>query len=186
MVSGLGRERGSASVLVAGACAVLLLATASIWAVAAALAARAQAVTAADLSALAAADRWTDPAGACAAARRIAALQGAELTRCSWSWSSAHPVVEVEAIAVRAGARLASGPAGAAVRGLVSATARATPFAGSAGQQGAEQGEGPGLVQGVVAVAALGRLHARRAAALALARRRSPRGWRASHSSARS
>lgn len=77
-------ERGSATVLVLGFCLVLGLLAALLAALAAAAVARHRAASAADLAALAAADRALDgPGPACAAARWVAAAQGAELAACT-------------------------------------------------------------------------------------------------------
>lgn len=94
-------ERGSASVWVLGGC---LLVLAIGWAGvirAEAVFARHRAESAADLAALAAAGRIGVGGGECAAARAIAAVNGAKITRCSLDFAtdgrSGTVVVRVEA-----------------------------------------------------------------------------------------
>ncbi len=80
---GRGEDRGSATVWVVGAVALLCVVFGAVLAVGQAVVVRHRAAGAADLAALAAADHWsegTDPA--CATAGRIARAQGARLVRC--------------------------------------------------------------------------------------------------------
>jgi secretion/DNA translocation related TadE-like protein len=75
---------------------VLLCLTGGALSVGAAVAARHQAGTAADLAALAAADRvFDDPGEACAAGRRIAARHGSVLTFCQVDGEFVDVVAEV-------------------------------------------------------------------------------------------
>ena len=110
--------------------------------------ARAEAATAADLAALAAASRLPDPQRACASAEEVAAAQAARLVSCT-----------ADGLTVRRhGVRTARRPARPGLPDLT-VRARAGPPSSTV-----EHGDRAGLVQRVVAVAALGGLHARRAA----------------------
>jgi secretion/DNA translocation related TadE-like protein len=76
-------ERGSATVWAALSATVLCVVLAAVLGLGKAVAARHRAGGAADLAALAAADRALEgPARACAAARHVAAAQGARVLRC--------------------------------------------------------------------------------------------------------
>lgn len=78
-----GSDRGSATVLVLGLCAVVLLAGTVAAGLGAVAVARHRAASAADLAALAAASRASQGAAvACAAGARVAARAGAVLTAC--------------------------------------------------------------------------------------------------------
>lgn len=88
------RERGSASVLVLAAAALVLVASVPVVLVASLLASHRQAVRAADLAALAGAQHsLTDVSVACAWARRVASANGAGLSRCALADASL--IVEV-------------------------------------------------------------------------------------------
>lgn len=79
----MSRDRGGATVWMAGLAALIGLAAFAALAQGSAVIARHRAATAADLAALAAAVRVPDgSAAACATAREIAAGNGASLTRC--------------------------------------------------------------------------------------------------------
>ncbi|MFL6127666.1 MAG: Rv3654c family TadE-like protein [Mycobacteriales bacterium] len=79
----MSRDRGSATVWLAGLAALIGLVTLVALVHGSAVIARHRAATAADLAALAAAVRTPDgTAAACATAREIAARNGASLTRC--------------------------------------------------------------------------------------------------------
>ena len=109
-------DQGVASVFVLALAAVLALLGAGSASLAAVAVARQRAASAADLSALAGAERVLDgQASACARARRVAALVGAELVTCSIAGDTVDLVVEV-----RPAGRLGS-------LGTASARARAGP-----------------------------------------------------------
>ncbi|MGW1025087.1 Rv3654c family TadE-like protein [Streptomyces sp. NPDC002577] len=79
-------DRGSATVWVVGAIAVLCLVFGAVLTMGQAVIARHEAGSAADLAALAAADHWMEGAAhACARAERVARAQGARLARCAVS-----------------------------------------------------------------------------------------------------
>nr|WP_232789794.1 Rv3654c family TadE-like protein [Streptomyces jeddahensis] len=79
-------DRGSATVWVVCAIAVLCLVFGAVLTMAQAVIARHEAGGAADLAALAAADHWMEgSAGACARAERVVQAQGARLVRCTVS-----------------------------------------------------------------------------------------------------
>lgn len=89
----MSRDRGSASVWLAGLTALIVLATMVAMVQGSAVLARHRAATAADLAALAAAVTVPDgEVAACAAARRIAARNSGSLARCAVSGED----VEVE------------------------------------------------------------------------------------------
>ena len=89
----MSRDRGSATVWLAGLAALIGLATFAALVQGSAVIARHRAATAADLAALAAAVRVPDgAAAACATARAVAARNGGSLTRCVLSGDD----VEVE------------------------------------------------------------------------------------------
>jgi secretion/DNA translocation related TadE-like protein len=89
----VSRERGSATVWLAGLAALIVLATLAAVLQGSAVVARHRAATAADLAALAAAVRVPDGrAAACAAASTLAIRNGGSLTRCVLSGDD----VEVE------------------------------------------------------------------------------------------
>jgi len=94
------RDEGAGTVLVLGIAGALVLLAAATGVLGDAALARHRAEAAADLAALAAADvllgRTTGPDGSpCAAAARIAAVNGADITRCSPEAATATVVVEV-------------------------------------------------------------------------------------------
>ncbi|MBA4866563.1 flp pilus-assembly TadE/G-like family protein [Streptomyces sp. PSKA54] len=79
-------DRGSATVWVVGAVAVLCLVFGAVLTMGQAVIARHEAGGAADLAALAAADHWMEGSTpACARAERVAQAQGARLVRCTVS-----------------------------------------------------------------------------------------------------
>jgi secretion/DNA translocation related TadE-like protein len=89
----VSRDRGSATIWLAGLAALIGLVTCAALVHGSAVIARHRAATAADLAALAAAVRVPDgAAAACATAREIAARNGGSLTRCVLSGDD----VEVE------------------------------------------------------------------------------------------
>lgn len=100
------RERGSATVWAVLAACVLCTVFGGVLVLGQVVVARHRAAGAADLAALAAAGAWTrGEEAACAAARRVARAQGAELSRCA----AAGEVAEVTAL-------VPVGPFGARVR----------------------------------------------------------------------
>lgn len=111
-------DRGSATVLLCAALAVLVLAAATVAALGRAVALRHAAGAAADLAALAAVDGGTAGAPSCPAAYRTAAAAGAVLVRCEVHGSTAR-------VAVRLRAEVAPG---------WSASVDATSLSGPAGQ----------------------------------------------------
>ncbi|MGQ4387454.1 Rv3654c family TadE-like protein [Streptomyces sp. SAS_270] len=129
-----GSDRGSATVWVVGAIAVLCVVFGAVLAMGQAVVVRHRAAGAADLAALAAADHWADgEAVACARSGRVARAQGARLVRCA---------IEGETSDVRAASgrgpfatevRSRAGPAGPAVPdpGVTAPEAEAAPQARS-------------------------------------------------------
>ena len=149
------RDRGSATLWVLSGCLLLFLAGAVVSARTAAVLARHRAETAADLAALAAATRLGTGGDPCAAAQPIAAANAAQLAGCRVrpaAGGRGGPVdvtVEVAAQLPVIGSR------------QVVATARAGRQAaatsiGEVLQHEVEQRNGAGLVERLVAVAALG------------------------------
>lgn len=158
MTRGKG-ERGSATLWLISGCLLLFLAGSVVTLRASAVLARHRAETAADLAALAAATRigtGTDP---CAAARRIATANGASLLACRAVLAADGRTGTVD---VRAQVTMRLPALGSR---QASATARAGRFPAATSpsyvsQHEIEEPHGPGLVERVVSVAALGRLHA--------------------------
>ncbi len=174
-------DRGAGTVVVLGLAALggaVALAVAA-WSMS--LAAQRTADAAADLAALAAASAGTIPGGApdCARASAVAAAQGARMRSCLVA-ADGTVVVEV-ALALRtdgwaAGAvpaeavgRARAGPAPAAPPEPVEPAGLGGSSSGGLGQHRVEEQARAPLVERRVAVAALGGLHARRAARLARA-----------------
>lgn len=152
-------ERGSATLWLVSGCLLLFLAGSVVTVRASAVLARHRAETAADLAALAAATRigtGTDP---CAAARGIAAANGARLVACHAALAAdgRAGTVDVRAQVTIRLPVVGSRQAAATARGgrLPAATSPS-----DVSQHEIEQRHGAGLVEGIVSVAALGRLHA--------------------------
>ena len=148
-------DRGSATLWVLSGCVLLFLAGAVASARTEAVLARHRAETAADLAALAAATRLGTGGDPCAAAQPIAAANGARLAGCRVrpAPGGRGGTVDVSvAVAVQLpviGSRqvLATGRAG---------RQRAATSIGQVSQHEVEQRDGAGLVERLVAVAALG------------------------------
>jgi secretion/DNA translocation related TadE-like protein len=159
-------DRGSATVWVLACCVLLLVVAGCVSIRTLAVLARHRAESAADLAALAAAGRIGVGDDECAAATAVATANAARLARCRVALDpagrSGAVVVQVH-IAVRLpvlGVRSVSASARAGrLPGRGAAAASAPGFAQLAQHQ-VEYRHGAGLVQRVVAVAALGRLHA--------------------------
>ena len=170
---GRRRERGAGSVLVLGAVLVAAAFAVGAAGLVQALAARHRADAAADLAALAAAAAWPQPD--CGRAASVAAANGAALVGCSVVGEG---VVEVRvsvpvpapwSVVGAAGVVARAGPARAGCarrrrRRQAGAAAPADLVGGRVPQHEVQQVQGAGLVQRLVPVAALGGLHARRAA----------------------
>src|SRR5262245_4283570 len=145
-------DRGAATVWVLAVGLLTMLVSLAVATEGAALVGAHRARTAADLGALAGAARAiTGPSAACAASRRIVHANGARLVGCRLDGFDVVVAVELHL----------SGAAGWA--GPARAQARAGPV--ELAQHHVEGGDGASLVQRFVAVTALRRVHARRAAA---------------------
>jgi secretion/DNA translocation related TadE-like protein len=167
-------DDGVATVATAAAVAVLLGALTVVLALGAAVTARHRAAAAADLAALAAAGHAVlGAAAACDRAERVATGSGARLVRCGLDGWEASVAVEVDVRLALVGDAVAVGRARAG-------PAEVSTPAGSAqgAQDEVEHGDGTGLVQRGVPVAALGRLERRRGSRRAAALRDGGAGGR--------
>ncbi|MEU9036849.1 Rv3654c family TadE-like protein [Streptomyces sp. NPDC048352] len=141
---GGARDRGAATVWATVVAAVLVAVFGGVLLLGQAVVARHRAGAAADLGALAAAVSWADgPEAACAAARRVAAAQGAVLAACR---------VGGEVAEVRAGVR--AGPFTAEVTARAGPPLEAAPRAGPAVGVAARAGSSSGVGASVGAVVA--------------------------------
>lgn len=182
------RERGSATILVVGLLGVIATLTVSTGAYLSAVITSHRARAAADLAGIAGATRLAEGAtvgDSCRAAATTAASNGATLVQCQAEGATLLVGLEVRMPGRLPGSATARARAGAEEEEGLTSQAEGAPPQGSVLRttEGAFSGrpkerpqddERTGLVQGLVAVAALRRLHARRAPVHTRAARHDP------------
>ena len=154
-------ERGAATTMVVACLSLLLALGAALGVVAAMVRDHRVAQSAADLAALAGAAALQRGDDGCAAAGSVAAANGARLAGCRTDG--------VRRGRPHGGRRSALARPAGRPRGGGAGGAGVQPDGGACSSRSVEQGDGAGLVEGLVLVAALRRLHARGAAVEAAA-----------------